>query len=58
MENKVESSIKSSKANTMIIDKNSLKPSSLTTSTGYEKSQDTIYDSIHREDFVILSNFT
>ncbi len=58
MENKVESSIKSSNAITIIVDKNSLKPSSLTTSKGYEKSQDTIYDSIHREDFVILSNFT
>ena len=58
MENKLENSEKKENLLYQLIDKNSLKLPSIITYTGDEKASELIFDSIHQEDFVILSNLT
>jgi hypothetical protein len=58
MENKLENSEKKENLLYQLIDKNSLKLPSIITYTGDEKAPELIFDSIHQEDFVILSNLT
>jgi hypothetical protein len=58
MENKPENSENNEDLLIQLVDKNSLKLPSIMTYTGNEKAPNMIFDSIHQEDFVILSNFT